>query len=281
MQDTDLSRGVTVIVPTLGTRADWLRLSLTALQEQNIPVNVVIVGPDTAFLNEIAREFRATLLRETGTSLSAAINQGILENSHPTPYIAWIADDDVLAPNSLALSSAALDANPGAPFAFGRIRYIDGDGNGMWLLRPGSWSVPYAKYGRNFIPQPGSLQRLSAWHAVGGLDETLSNAMDLDLFLKMAALGRPVYIARELASFRVHDGSISVVKAGQATASEAQVVARGHRRSHRFDLLINATIRVCDRVLLSAHRRIPGPPAALRGGQSYHRTESLDLDETQ
>jgi len=270
-----------MVVPTLGTRADWLRLSLSALQNQAPPVNVVLVGPDNAIIRDMAIEFGATLLTEKGRTLSAAINQGVRENPKPTPFIGWIADDDVIAPNSIARSVRALENDPQAPFAFGRLRYIDALGRSMWLIRPGSWSVPYAHYGRNFIPQPGSIQRLSAWQAVGGLDEKLSNAMDLDLFLKLAKLGKPVYIPQEVAAFRVHDGSISVVKLGKSGASEAADVSRQYRKTNRMDRLIDTAIAVSDRVLLSVHRRIPGPAAAQVAGNPYHVLRGQALDDSQ
>jgi hypothetical protein len=59
----------------------------------------------------------------------------------------------------------------------------------------------------NFIAQPTVFLRREALAAVGGLDETQEFAMDYDLWLRVARLGRAVYILRIQGRFRVHPGS--------------------------------------------------------------------------
>ena len=60
------------------------------------------------------------------------------------------------------------------------------------------------------IPQPGSLIRRTAFNAVGGLDNQYKWAFDLDLFIRLEQLGSLRFVNQKLASFRWHEGSLSV-----------------------------------------------------------------------
>jgi GT2 family glycosyltransferase len=62
---------------------------------------------------------------------------------------------------------------------------------------------------RNFIPHPATFVRREWMIRAGGFDESLKYAMDYDLWLKLAKMGRPVEIGEPLAAFRVHEGSLS------------------------------------------------------------------------
>ncbi|WP_342626898.1 glycosyltransferase [Microbacterium testaceum] len=256
---------VRVVVPTLGRRPDWLSLSLSAAANQGQDVEVLVVGPDSPHIRRAADESGARFLKEEGKSLSAAINQGANADG-PYAFFAWIADDDVLAPNSMAASRERLQYTS-ASFSFGRVRYIDADGESKWLLRTGLWAVNYARYGINFIPQPGALIRRSAWEAVGGLREDLANAMDHDLFLRLADISAPTYIPREVAAFRVHPGSISVLKSSQ---SESDAI----RSRYAGGGVVNRIVPLTDRFLLSALRRVPGTAAPLVNGTPYTKAST-------
>jgi len=254
---------VAVVVPTLGTRPDWLAVSLKAIASQErADIELVVVHPPGVDVKWIANAYGARLEVERKRGLASAINQGAESAGRDVEYVTWIADDDVLAPKSIMRSAFALEEHAAAPFSFGRVRYLDEYGCSKWLLRTGVWVVNYAKYGVNFIPQPGSLVRRSAWTEVGGLDESFSNAMDHDLFLRLAILGRPVYLPHEVAGFRVHPGSISVLKDGQ---DESDQIRTRFGRSRVPAKLA----RISDKLLLSALRRVPGPSMPTIDGIPY------------
>lgn len=258
---------VRFVIPTLGNRLPWLRVALASVTAQVRHEDVVVIAPDIPEIEAVTREYSANFVVQAKGGLSHAINQGAEwrpDSAHS--FVAWIGDDDALAPGAIAAASSALKAHPDSPFVFGRLRYIDRDSRSKWLLRPGSWAVPYAHWGHNFIGQPGSLIRRSAWDRVGGLDTSLWHAMDMDLFLKLAQLGKPVYIPQELAAFRVHDTNIST---NRGPHDESRMIADRYRRPRSFQSLFLAAAKVSDRVLLSAHRRVPGPAAPVENGQPY------------
>jgi GT2 family glycosyltransferase len=262
------------VVPTLGRNLPWLRRTLESIRSQEINVDLVIVAPKTAPVRELAQEMQARLLEERGCSLSEALNQGFeIADSNPAfrsiEYFAWLGDDDLLAPGSLRCTVSALDSRPTASLVLGRIRYITATGATKWVLRSGAWAAWYARLGQNFMGQPGSLMRRSYFEAVGGLDPKLKNSMDQDLFLKLSRSGSVCYVPFEVASFRVHESSISSTKGGK---DERSLVSENFRplMPRWVDRPLRILTKASDRALLSIHSRIPHPAASRVNGRPYH-----------
>jgi len=113
------------------------------------------------------------------------------------PFLSLLDSDDLLKPNKLASSVAALDNCPSAGFAFGDFEKIDTDGNvyetsvmyaypkfraleltaigEKWRLVPQSL-LSYALLYEDFIGTSGVVIRTSLAKEIGGFDETLGNS---------------------------------------------------------------------------------------------------------
>jgi hypothetical protein len=92
---------------------------------------------------------------------------------------------------------------------------------------------------------------------VGLLDEGLHTSMDYDLFLKLSAIGKLVYIPRELAAQRHYTGTISAGQSGNT--SEDEIVRQrslSHRARRTYDLVRLFTAKA-DKVYGSLLRRMP------------------------
>jgi GT2 family glycosyltransferase len=216
---------VLIVVPTLGQRIDFLRRTLASIQGQSVPVDIVVVAPGTALeARALADEVGASVLDDPG-GLSAAINLGLMQAHAHHEYVNWLGDDDTLTKGSLAAVSAALDANHRASVAFGQCLYVDEDDNPLWVSQAGRaapWILPW---GPDLVPQPGMLIRRAAWQAVGGLDESLRFAMDLDLLLKLKRWGPLVAVPRIVSTFRWHVESLTVSDR-TASLAESEAVKR-------------------------------------------------------
>ena len=199
-----------IVVPTLGQRVDFLRRTLDSITGQSPDVDLVIVAPSAATeAREVSQALGAHVIDDPG-GLSAAINLGIAAAGSRHEYVNWLGDDDTLTKGSLAATSAALDRNPKASVAFGQCLYVDEDDNPLWVSRAGRaapWILPW---GPDLVPQPGMLIRREAWQAVGGLDESLRFAMDLDLLLRLKRRGPLVSVPRIVSTFRWHAESLTV-----------------------------------------------------------------------
>ena len=200
---------VLIVVPTLGTRPEYLVKCLTSITTQDAPADIILVAPDRPELHEIANKFNATHLPDPG-SQTKAINLGVSAAQAHHEFVNWIGDDDLLEPGSLSTVTKALDINPAAVVAYGACRYIDENDAQLWISKAGPWASRILKWGPDLIPQPGMLVRTSAWHTAGGVDESFRFAFDLDLLLKLQQQGALIDVGKVVSSFRWHADSLTV-----------------------------------------------------------------------
>jgi GT2 family glycosyltransferase len=202
---------VLLIIPTLGIRIDHLRACLASIRSQPESSEIVIVAPITPETQSLATEFAAHLLADPGSQSSAinvGVSFGLSLNSYE--YVNWLCDDDLLEPHSLTATVNALRSNPNATVAYGACRYIDEQGQQLWISKAGKWATKVLGWGPDLIPQPGMLVRMDAWQAVGGVDESYRFAFDLDLLLKLKKIGPLVDTGVVVSSFRWHADSLTV-----------------------------------------------------------------------
>lgn len=200
---------VLIVLPTLGTRPEYLEKCLTSITTQDVLADIMIVSPDRPDMREIAARFNATHLTDPG-SQTKAVNLGVGAAQPHHEFVNWLGDDDLLEPGSLTAVTAALDLNPKAVVAYGACRYIDENDAELWISKAGPWADRILKWGPDLIPQPGMLVRTTAWHQVGGLDESFRFAFDLDLLLKLQKLGQLIDVGQVVSSFRWHADSLTV-----------------------------------------------------------------------
>jgi GT2 family glycosyltransferase len=211
---------VLLVVPTLGLRAAYLSESLASIARQGVDgLDLVVVGPEGKGLEAEAVRYGGRFLPDPGRGgLSGALNAGLAAALPGTRYFTWLGDDDVLAEGSLRASTDALDRHPDAVMAFGWCDYIDMAGRVIFRNHAGRIAARTITWGPNLIPQPGCLFRLADVVAVGGLDESVRLAMDLDLYLRLRQRGRLLAVPQTLASFRWHSGSATV--SGESVSTE-------------------------------------------------------------
>jgi GT2 family glycosyltransferase len=201
---------VLLVVPTLGSRVNYLAQTLASIADQGVRADIVLVAPDAASdARALAHGAGARWMPDPG-SLPAAINLGISTAAPGIEYVTWLGDDDLLTPGSLVSTTAALDSNPKAVLAYGACRYIDAQGRELWESSAGTMAQHVLPWGPQLIPQPGMLVRKSAWIAVGGVDETFRFAFDLDLLLKLRLQGKFVALPEIVSCFRWHADSLTV-----------------------------------------------------------------------
>jgi hypothetical protein len=199
---------VGIVVPTLGSRPDFLLQSLQAIQASG-DTHVCVVCPAQVDLSEY---FKSGLIDsridDVGVGLAHAINLGLRSLPEAISMVGWIGDDDLLEPGMLKETSELLSTGK-VDFIWGQCRYIDAENRELWLNRSGTWAKYLIRFGPNLIPQPGSLFSRKAFNAIGGLSEEFSWAFDQDFFTKLFKEYRSQYIPKVVSSFRWHEGSLS------------------------------------------------------------------------
>lgn len=224
--DAQSASRVLLVVPTLGRRVDLLRQTLQSIRDQapHRADIVIVCPPDAEEAVNLGAEFCARVVDDPG-GMTAAINAGLAEAQPRHEYFNWIGDDDLLTPGSLAAAVSALDADPVTVAAFGYCDYIDTADRVLFTSRAGVLAPWLMTWGPDLVPQPGALFRLAAVREVGGLDPTLSYAMDLDLMLRLRRRGTFVNTGRTLSCFRWHPTSATVANR-TASLDEAERVKR-------------------------------------------------------
>ena len=201
---------VGIVVPTLGTRPEYLRQCLSSIRDAG-PAFVLLVTKEVAKADALHAEGLVdSIVSDPGQGLPEAINSGIKKLPKEVEYINWLGDDDLLTHGSLLHSATVLDSDPKTVLVFGSCDYIDENGDVVWSNKSGSWAVPLMRVGPDLIPQPGSLFRRAAFEKVGGLSTDYSWAFDFDLFLKLSKTGEVRFVNITLAKFRWHPESLSV-----------------------------------------------------------------------
>jgi glycosyltransferase involved in cell wall biosynthesis len=216
---------VGIVIPTLGTRVEYLSQAVESIrQATSSGVYILMVVPSDALIPKNIEV--DAVVTDPGQGLAAAINHGIESLPQSVEYVNWLGDDDLLEPGAIDIAAMALDGSV-APFVFGGCRYIDSQGRLLFVNRSGRWAVHLMRFGPQLLPQPGAMFRRDAYIASGGLDTHYKWAFDLDMFIKLSQMARPVFIPRTLASFRWHDDSLSV-GGRRGSVNEASSIRKGY-----------------------------------------------------
>jgi len=132
---------------------------------------------------------------------SDAINKGMRVASGE--IVGWLNADDVLLPGALAKVAETFEKNPDAVVVYGVGAKTDLGGQ---IIK----KVPFREFCHKRLSyafgavQPAMFFRRDAYWKVGGLDESLHYAMDWDLLLKLATVGKVVAISDHLANIRYY-----------------------------------------------------------------------------
>lgn len=201
-----------LVVPSLGLRRDSLFESLSSSRSFGVDELVVVIPfENTAdFRSDLAEHFpEIRFVNDEGKGLAAAINNGVQNLDSKCTYVSWLGDDDKLQARREVVEQAVNSASIPPTFLYGGCNYVTEDGEVLFTNRSSRFAVSFSKVFVNTIPQPGSWFCRNDWDRLGGLDESLRLAFDLDLFLRMSSLGRPVFVNQVLADFGWHQGSLT------------------------------------------------------------------------
>lgn len=205
-----MSQRVGIVVPTLGTRPDFLKQCLQSIKQAG-DGHVCLVAPKDFVHGPLIDEgLIDQFVIDPGSGLPNAINAGFSELPFEIEYINWLGDDDLLSTGSLLKTAAVLDSEPKAVLVFGSCDYVDPNGRTIWTNKSGQWASTLLRVGPNLVPQPGALFRRSAFSRIGGLRAEFKWAFDFELLLNLKRVGKLKFLNQTLSSFRWHPESLTV-----------------------------------------------------------------------
>lgn len=214
---------VTVCVPTIG-RMEYLpatRASIEAQTFEDMEILILDNASPPAAAEALARwaaeDPRVRVLRaDPRVPMFANFNRGIA--AARGKYLAYFHDDDVYLPRFLELLVGALEDHPTAAFSASNWGFIDERGEiteeRRWIKETELWDGKryireLAGRGRNPIPMPGVVYRVSAF-GPEGIDERVSiHFGDFVVLMRLAERGGVAMIADTAMRVRRHAGQAS------------------------------------------------------------------------
>jgi glycosyltransferase involved in cell wall biosynthesis len=142
-----------------------------------------------------------------------AINKGL--RAVGGDLIGWVNSDDLLYPGALARVAEAFAARPEAPWLHGGCEIIDEHDRPIrrWVTAYKDFRCRHysrrALLVENFVSQMTVFWRRSSMERIGVLDASLRYSFDYEYWLRLSALGDPLYVPARLAAFRWYTSSKS------------------------------------------------------------------------
>ncbi|NDJ62774.1 MAG: glycosyltransferase [Chloroflexi bacterium] len=209
------THAVSLIIPTYN-RAGLLAAALdSVLSQSRVPDEIIVVndGSTDQTADVLARYAPAvTAIHQGNNGRSHARNAGI--RAAQGDLIAFLDDDDLLPPESIAQRAAYLETHPDVDVVYTDMRAVDESGEILGALskinpqRP-SGDVFAAIAHSNLAQINAFMCRRACLDRPDLFDEALSIAEDWDFWIRIAADHHFGYLDAPLAYYRVHRGMTS------------------------------------------------------------------------
>jgi glycosyltransferase involved in cell wall biosynthesis len=206
---------VSVVVPT-HNRRDLLEEALgTIFGQHGVDLEVIVVddgsSDDTSeFVASVADGRLKVIRHETPLGVSAARNAGLEAATYP--WVAFIDDDDLWAPDKLVAQVEAMQSDPEVRWSCSAAVIVN------HRMRPIRYQPPSPLrdlgeelLARNVIPggASGVVLDTSLARRVGGFDLRLSVFADWDFWIRLGLASPVAAVARPLHAYRVHAAGMS------------------------------------------------------------------------
>ncbi len=221
---------VSLVLPTCN-HADFLPTAIDSILAQTFQDFELIVVNDGStdhtkrFLDSLSAP-RIKVIHQENKRLPGALNTGF--RAAQGELLTWTSSDNYCAPTFLEQLVAALDADPGAGFAYSSFAWIDRNDAILGIHRDQDMSLP-SLYSKN----PGMasfMYRRTCMEAVGLYDTELEGAEDWDMWMRIVERFPTVQVPDVLYYYRLHGNSMTVEMPtkihGAAIRAFANAVAR-------------------------------------------------------
>lgn len=243
---------VSVITPSYN-QATFLEQTLRSVLEQDYP-NLeywVIDGGSIDNSLEIIKRYADKLagwVSEKDRGQADGVNKGFATATGE--IVGWLNSDDLYYPGAISDAVDAFRQHPDASFVFSDVESIDEDGNAFNLMRYGDWKLADLMSFK-IIGQPGVFMRREVLEQAGYLDLSYNYLLDVQLWLRMAAIAEPQYIQGKVwAAARMHSEAKNMAQA-EKFGEEAFTVAKWLCEDPRFYPL---SAQIFKKIWAGAHR---------------------------
>lgn len=205
---------VSVVIPTYN-HARYLRSALNSVIGQSYPNLEVLVIDDgstddtVAVLKPYQSHINYIYKKNGGTA--SALNLGLSRATGK--YICWLSADDVFLEHKVAKQVALMESNPSLGFSYTSFEVIDGEGKKQYDAHspyfPDKQELVRKLMEGCFINGSSVIMRRSALESTGYFDESLPQAHDFDLWLRLLRQYACGFLDEILLAYRWHGQNMS------------------------------------------------------------------------
>ncbi|MCU7835975.1 MAG: glycosyltransferase [gamma proteobacterium symbiont of Taylorina sp.] len=201
---------VSIITPSFN-QGDFLEETIRSVLLQNYPnlEYIIIDGGSSDQSVDIIKKYEKWLtywVSEADRGQSHAINKGM--KMARGEVVGWLNSDDMFPQNSI-YSLISLRENNKLSIAWvGECHFINKDGKFLFSQKPKIGdSAEFSDWGIDTcIAQPATLFSKQAFEKTGGLDEQFNYVLDVDLWIKLSAIGSFSVTNKVTGMFRLYEG---------------------------------------------------------------------------
>lgn len=211
---------ISVVIPTYN-RADLILEAVESVLAQTYPVLETIVVDDGSTddtrqrLATWVKQGKLRYIHQAKVGVSAARNRGVQEAKGE--LIAFLDSDDLFVPDKLEQQMAVFARDPDLGFVHCGFSKFDEHGQDLGYRdtsRYQGWIYPWMLLEwSTLMAMPCMLVRKDVFNEVGGFDEGMTWAEDLDLWRRIGQRYRVGVVPRSLVKVRVHSTSTTFSKA--------------------------------------------------------------------
>jgi len=204
---------VSIVMPSFNQK-DFIEESIRSVLLQGYPDLEFFVydAASTDGAADIVKKYGPWLtywVSEKDRGQSEAINKGLKKSTGK--YFNWQNSDDVLTPGGLFKAVNALLEHTEASHVHGYRHVVYADGGihscSEKVFGPPTRFAPAVSDSISILKtgaQPGGLMDRDLVVRVGGIDESMHFAMDMDILVKLSVIKPPLYVHEELVHYRFH-----------------------------------------------------------------------------
>ena len=208
---------ITVVIPTHDRPDFAARAVRLALAQRGVDPHVVVIDngstpANAARVASLASDDVEVIVEPRALGPNGARNAGV--RAARTPWIAFLDDDDVWAPDKLRRQLDLLDANPHAQWCGSGAVFFDQRGAIVHCQpAPASDDLLRRLLAANRISGGGSVVvvRRDLLLDAGGFDETLSFGEEWECWIRLALRAPAVFVPHPLVGYFLHEEGGSVV----------------------------------------------------------------------
>ncbi|QDT57890.1 Putative glycosyltransferase EpsE [Stieleria bergensis] len=215
-----------------------LPLAIESIQQQTFADWEMIVvddGSTDESANCIAKyavaDRRIHLVRQSNQGLTPSLNHA--SKLARGSFLARMDADDVAMPTRFEQQVAFLCNHSDVIAAGAGLLLIDPDGDplGTQVVSADHDQIIQQLFqGQGALPHPTAMMVAEAFEQVGGYDESFTKAQDLDLWLRLSAIGKLANLSEPLLQYRLHVNSITSRHRSEQLECARRAVAAAYQR---------------------------------------------------